>query len=109
MMALASAAASIVLLTPSSAMAAYGCGSTAPDKDSQAYGKYFATSVNIRSGPYTSCAVRGVGYTSHTVDIHCYTNVYYNGRNWTYVRDVTTGVTGWVWDGNLNTVSYSLC
>lgn len=73
---------------------ALGCTATGADKDSTAYNKAFTTTVNIRSGRSTNCVALGVGYTSHTVDIHC--SSYYGGTYWTYLRNVSTGVKGWV-------------
>ncbi|WP_415646235.1 SH3 domain-containing protein [Stackebrandtia soli] len=73
---------------------ALGCTATGADKDATAYNKAFTTTVNIRSGRSTNCVSLGVGYTSHTVDIHCTST--YNGEDWTYLRNVNTGVKGWV-------------
>lgn len=73
---------------------ALGCTATGADKDATAYNKAFTTTVNIRSGRSTNCVSLGVGYTSHTVDIHCTSE--YNGVHWTYLRNATTGVKGWV-------------
>ena len=67
-----------------------------------------ATNVNIRTGPHTTCGSLGYGQLSHSVDFHCYTNgdrVSANGHTtytWTYLRDSTTGVSGWVADALLD-------
>jgi hypothetical protein len=67
-----------------------------------------ATNVNIRSGPHTSCGSLGYGQLSHSVDFHCYTSgdrVSANGHTtytWTYLKDTTTGVSGWVADALLD-------
>ncbi|SBT37426.1 hypothetical protein [Micromonospora auratinigra] len=73
------------------------------------YGQLFnASNVNIRSGPHTSCPSKGYGQLSHSVDFHCYTSgdrVTANGittYTWTYLKDTTTGVYGWVADALLD-------
>ncbi|MGR6318328.1 hypothetical protein Q2K19_01165 [Micromonospora soli] len=74
-----------------------------------AYGQLFnASNVNIRSGPHTSCASLGYGQLTHSVDFHCYTSgdrVTANGHTtytWTYLKDTSTGVSGWVADALLD-------
>jgi hypothetical protein len=50
----------------------------------------------------------GYGQYAHHVDFHCFTNgdkVTANGHTtytWTYLRDTTTGVSGWVADALLD-------
>ncbi len=73
------------------------------------YGQLFnASNVNIRTGPHTSCGSLGFGQLSHGVDFHCFTNgdrVSANGYTtytWTYLKDTTTGVSGWVADALLD-------
>lgn len=83
-----------------------GCTATGADKDNSAYYRAFKATVNIRSGRSTNCASLGLGYTSHTVDIHC--TSYYNGTDWTYLRDATTGVKGWVKSSLLNWKTHRL-
>lgn len=67
-----------------------------------------ASNVNIRTGPHTSCGSLGYGQLSHSVDFHCFTNgdrVSANGNTtytWTYLKDNTTGVSGWVADALLD-------
>jgi hypothetical protein len=64
------------------------CGWHPANNDNQP-GQFTADGVNIRNGDDTSCAALGLGYTSHSVTIHCQT------RSWVYITDNTTGVTGW--------------
>ncbi|MFI5836281.1 hypothetical protein ACIA5A_21660 [Micromonospora sp. NPDC051300] len=73
------------------------------------FGQLFnATNVNIRSGPHTTCGSLGYGQLSHNVDFHCFASgdrVSANGHTtytWTYLRDTTTGVSGWVADALLD-------
>ncbi|MFE9957621.1 hypothetical protein [Micromonospora sp. NPDC005299] len=69
-----------------------------------------ATNVNIRTGPHTTCGSLGYGQLSHSVDFHCFTNgdrVSANGHTtytWTYLKDTTTGVSGWVADALLDSL-----
>lgn len=68
-------------------------------------GQFFdANGVNIRTGPHTGCTSLGQGQLSHNVDYHCYVHSdYVNGVDtWTYLRDTTNGVTGWVHDSLLD-------
>lgn len=68
-------------------------------------GQFFdGSGVYIRTGPHTWCAALGQGQLSHTVDYHCYTvGETVNGwSTWTYLRDVSTGVSGWVNDSLLD-------
>lgn len=68
-------------------------------------GKLFDGSyINIRSGPHLSCGVVGTGQLSHNVSFWCYTwgdTITRNGEtmhSWTYLKDTSTGVSGWVAD-----------
>ncbi|MET8065796.1 hypothetical protein ACFYON_21225 [Micromonospora sp. NPDC005686] len=88
--------------------ASAGCSHSHSNVDSK-FGQLFnATNVNIRTGPHTTCASLGYGQLSHTVDFHCFASgdrVSANGHTtytWTYLRDVTTGVSGWVADALLD-------
>ncbi|MEU7173595.1 hypothetical protein ABZ949_19130 [Micromonospora tulbaghiae] len=88
--------------------ASAGCSHPHSNVDSK-FGQLFnATNVNIRTGPHTTCASLGYGQLSHTVDFHCFASgdrVSANGHTtytWTYLRDVTTGVSGWVADALLD-------
>jgi hypothetical protein len=73
-----------------------------------------ASNVNIRSGPHTTCGSLGYGQLSHSVDFHCYTNgdkVSANGHTtytWTYLKDTTTGVSGWAADALLDNLGSSI-
>ncbi|NES14879.1 MULTISPECIES: hypothetical protein [Micromonospora] len=73
------------------------------------YGQLFnGSNINIRTGPHTSCGSLGYGQLSHSVDFHCFTSgdrVSANGHTtytWTYLKDTTTGVSGWVADALLD-------
>ncbi|MEV0005080.1 hypothetical protein AB0H28_22735 [Micromonospora sp. NPDC050980] len=73
------------------------------------FGRLFnATNVNIRTGPHTTCGSLGYGQLSHNVDFHCFASgdrVSANGHTtytWTYLKDTTTGVSGWVADALLD-------
>ncbi len=86
------------LATPAAAHAP--CGTTYSDKDGSAWdGK--ADGANQRSGSSTGCASKGIAYSSHTLDYHCYT-VGNDGYTWTFLRNDSTGVTGWVRDDLLS-------
>jgi hypothetical protein len=86
------------------------CGGHTPhnDIDQRSYARLFTgDSVNIRAYPHVGCASHGYGYRTHTVDYHCWRYgdpVTRNGlvyETWTYLRNVTTGVSGWVSDAYL--------
>ncbi|HEY3506258.1 MAG TPA: SH3 domain-containing protein [Actinocatenispora sp.] len=67
-------------------------------------GKIFtANGVHIRTGPSTSCTSLGLGYTSHSVTVHCSKD----HVTWSHIRDNTTGVSGWVDYHYLNVVGVS--
>ena len=90
---------SAALLTVAApAGAAVSCGTTQSDKDGSRYGYSFVTSgTNIRSGPSTSCTVKGLAYPSQRADYYCFVTGG-DGYTWTYLRDVSTNVTGYVRD-----------
>ncbi|GAB3062397.1 hypothetical protein [Micromonospora schwarzwaldensis] len=104
---LAVAAAGVAVVgaaTPASA----SCSHPHSNVDTK-FGQLFnATNVNIRSGPHTTCGSLGYGQLSHNVDFHCFASgdrVSANGHTtytWTYLRDTTTGVSGWVADALLD-------
>ncbi len=78
------------------------------NKDARS-GRFFdGSNVNIRRGPHTSCTSDGQGQLTHNVDYHCFDqgdSVTRNGTTyvtWTYLRDTTTGVQGWVSDAFLD-------
>lgn len=63
--------------------------------------------VNIRTGDGTACTSLGHGQPSHDTRIHCY---HHNGtHNWTHLRNITTGVSGWVRHRFLWVVSGNPC
>lgn len=73
---------------------------THPDLYS-AGGIHFGNGTYIRRGPYTDCDGFGLGYPSHGIDVHCAV-INSNNNIWYYVRDTTTGVSGWALDDSLN-------
>ncbi|MGI8667888.1 MAG: SH3 domain-containing protein [Jatrophihabitans sp.] len=94
-------AASLVGLSAGNASANAACGSRAPaDIDHSAYVTPLAN-ANIRTGSGLSCTAVGVLTTVQKADYYCYTVGYTTPYTWTYLRDVTTGKTGWVRDDNL--------
>ncbi|GAA4734774.1 hypothetical protein Prum_070530 [Phytohabitans rumicis] len=90
------AAAPVAAAPPASAAV---CNVT-PSTNVPQSGAFLYEGVNIRSGPGTNCVSHGLGYSSHSVTYRCWTvgdNV--GGHTtWTYLRNNTTGVTGWVSD-----------
>ncbi|MEU0738674.1 SH3 domain-containing protein [Streptomyces sp. NPDC006134] len=97
---LAAAAMAVPLSLATPAAAHAPCGTTASDKDSSSWGKR-ADGANQRSGSSTSCTVKGIAYSTHALDYHCYT-VGNDGYTWTYLGNDATGVTGWVRDDLLS-------
>ncbi|MBB5112832.1 SH3 domain-containing protein [Micromonospora echinospora] len=96
------------VVTATAGPASAGCSHSHSNVDSK-FGQLFnATNVNIRTGPHTTCASLGYGQLNHNVDFHCFGSgdrVTANGKTtytWTYVRNVTTGVSGWVADALLD-------
>ncbi len=53
--------------------------------------------VHIRVGSGVNCAGAGSAQKSHLLNYYCYTDGL-DGYTWTYVKDVTTGVQGWIRD-----------
>jgi hypothetical protein len=98
--AVAMAALAVPVVTATSASAYASCGTTVSDKDGSAQGRY-ADGANERSGSSTSCVAKGIAYSTQTLNYYCYT-VGNDGYTWTYLRNVTTGVTGWVRDDLLS-------
>src|SRR5512147_1721251 len=102
------AALAVPMVTATSASANASCGKTASDKDGSAWGHY-ADGANERSGSSTGCGINGIAYSNQTLDYHCYT-VGNDGYTWTYLRNATTGVYGWIRDDLLsNNGSYVYC
>lgn len=61
----------------------------------------FRDGAAIRRGPYTDCTSFGLGYAGHGIDVHCVvTNA--NRVEWFWVRNTTTGVSGWVSENALS-------
>ncbi|MEU1850485.1 SH3 domain-containing protein [Streptomyces sp. NPDC019990] len=88
----------LTMATPAAAHAP--CGTTAPDRDNGAWNRT-ANGANQRSGSSTGCAINGIAYNTHRLDYHCYTQG--NDRyTWTYLRNDSTGVSGWVRDDLLS-------
>jgi hypothetical protein len=81
---------------PGGVVIAVACG-TSPSTNHPQSGGFTGNSVNIRTGPHTSCTSRGLGYTTHTVTYHCYAfgDTVNGWTTWTYLTDNTTGVKGW--------------
>ncbi|QLQ34996.1 hypothetical protein [Micromonospora robiginosa] len=101
-------AAAGVAVVGGAAPASASCSHSHSNIDNK-FGQLFnATNVNIRSGPHTTCGSLGYGQLSHNVDFHCFASgdrVSANGHTtytWTYLRDTTTGVSGWVADALLD-------
>ncbi|WFE39420.1 hypothetical protein [Micromonospora sp. WMMD998] len=108
--------AAVVLTVAAAGVAVVGAGAPASASCSHShsnvdnkFGQLFnATNVNIRTGPHTSCGSLGYGQLSHGVDFHCFASgdrVSANGRTtytWTYLKDTTTGVSGWAADALLD-------
>lgn len=97
-----------VAVVGAAAPASATCGHYHTNIDNK-YGQLFnGSNVNIRTGPHTSCGSLGYGQLSHGVDFHCFTSgdrVSANGRTtytWTYLKDTSTGVSGWVADALLD-------
>ncbi|MCZ7438656.1 hypothetical protein O7598_19755 [Micromonospora sp. WMMC241] len=97
-----------VVVVGGAAPASASCSHSHSNIDTK-FGQLFnATNVNIRSGPHTTCGSLGYGQLSHNVDFHCFASgdrVSANGHTtytWTYLRDTTTGVSGWVADALLD-------
>ncbi|MGC4888783.1 hypothetical protein [Micromonospora sp. DT227] len=106
--ALLTVAAAGVAVVGAAAPASATCSHSHSNVDTK-FGQLFnATNVNIRSGPHTTCGSLGYGQLSHNVDFHCFASgdrVSANGHTtytWTYLRDTTTGVSGWVADALLD-------
>ncbi|MFD6170379.1 SH3 domain-containing protein [Streptomyces coeruleorubidus] len=99
--ALAAVAMAVPLALSTPASAAASCGRTASDMDSSSWDRT-ANGANQRSGSSTGCAILGIAYNTHNLDYHCYTRIGNTSETWTYLRNDTTGTTGWVRDDLLN-------
>jgi hypothetical protein len=92
--------ASVLALTPASPASAHCSGhSTHPDRYS-GNDVSFRDGANIRTHPHTSCTSLGLGYHEHGIDVHCVVLV--DNSSWLYLRDTTTGVSGWSRSDALN-------
>ncbi|MFF4387176.1 SH3 domain-containing protein [Streptomyces sp. NPDC001552] len=95
--ALCTVAAPQALADSAPATAFAGCGGVPEDLDG---GGWYATAggaVNMRSGASTGCPVKGVTYQGQALDYHCFANPLADDDwNWTYARNVSTGVEGWI-------------
>ncbi|MCS0638523.1 SH3 domain-containing protein [Streptomyces sp. LP05-1] len=98
--AVAMAALAVPLITTTPAAAHAPCGKTAADKDGSAWGAW-ANGANTRSGSGIGCISNGIAYNTQRLDYHCYT-VGNDGKTWTYLRNDSTGVTGWIRDDLLS-------
>ncbi|MFD2766210.1 hypothetical protein [Micromonospora eburnea] len=96
-----------VVVTGVAAPASATCSHPHSNIDSGSGKLFNGSNINIRTGPHTSCPSNGYGQLSHNVDFWCYTSgdgVTANGyttHSWTYLKDTTTGVSGWVADALL--------
>jgi hypothetical protein len=98
--ALAAVAVAVPLSLATPAAAHAPCGTTATDIDSSAWNKT-ANGANERTGSSTGCTIKGIAYNTHRLDYHCYTFAN-DGSTWTFLRNDSTGVTGWVRDDLLS-------
>ncbi|MCX4821606.1 SH3 domain-containing protein [Streptomyces sp. NBC_01142] len=73
------------------------CGRTPADIDG---GGWYATAsgaTNMRTGASISCGIRGVTYSGQALDYHCFDfPLADDDWSWTYARNVSTGVEGWI-------------
>jgi uncharacterized membrane protein len=90
--------AALLTGSASSASAHAPCGKTGPDLDHRAYSTATTGGANIRTGSSTSCTSVGTLLAGHTIDYHCFTHPASGGDSWSYLRNVSTGKTGWVRD-----------
>jgi len=77
------------------------CGGRTPsDIDHRSYVTPL-TAVQIRNGSSINCTAVGSAQASDDLDYYCWTSNSDGTHTWTFLRDVRTGVTGWVRDDNL--------
>ncbi|MEU5727087.1 hypothetical protein [Micromonospora sp. NPDC047738] len=111
--ALATACSGVAVIS-AAAPAGASCSHSRTNVDTAGGQLFNASNVNIRSGPHTSCASLGYGQYTHNVDFWCFTNgdkVTANGHTtytWTYLKDTTTGVSGWVADALLDNLGSNI-
>jgi hypothetical protein len=94
------AAVVVAPVTTGPASAHAPCGKTVGDKDDSSWPKS-ADAARERSGSSTSCAINGIAYKTQQLDYHCFTWAN-DGYSWTYVRNNSTGVQGWIRDDLLS-------
>jgi hypothetical protein len=82
-----------------SSMPAALCG-WQPTNNHNLGGHFVASGVRIRTGPSTTCTVKGLGYPSDAVVYRCW--AWGDSFTWTYLTDLSNGVTGWVRDDLLS-------
>ncbi|MFU8873824.1 hypothetical protein [Micromonospora sp. SL4-19] len=96
------------------APASASCSHAHSNIDTKGGQLFNASNVNIRTGPHTSCPSLGYGQLNHNVDFHCYgagdrvTANGYTTYSWTYLKDLTTGVSGWVADALLDNLGATI-
>ncbi|MDA0563865.1 SH3 domain-containing protein [Streptomonospora sp. S1-112] len=73
----------------------YPCGTSAPTDYDSVVGYPRTDGLNMRTGSGVTCPSNGQAQRGDRLDYHCYT-VNRHGDRWTYVRNVRTGVAGWV-------------
>jgi hypothetical protein len=54
--------------------------------------------ANIRSGPWIKCKVRGIAKDEHDLKYHCWKKIPQADFTWTHLKNLDTGVQGWVRD-----------
>ena len=89
-----------------------GCGTTAPDLDTvkENVSDPAKSAANQRTGSSTSCVSLGVLQLTDNADYYCYTWESGSSYSWTYLRNLRTGVKGWVRDDLLkDNGSYRHC
>ena len=62
-------------------------------------GHFTGGGVRLRTGPSLTCTVKGLGYPADAVVYRCW--AWGDSFSWTYLTDVSTGVTGWVRDDQI--------
>ncbi|MBY8881575.1 SH3 domain-containing protein [Actinacidiphila acidipaludis] len=87
--------------------ASFACGSAAPVDHDPSPLKATGGGANIRSGSSTGCAIRGTADAGHKLNYYCWT-LGSDNASWTYLKDQTTGVQGWVYDQLLSDHGSSL-
>ncbi|GAB2592341.1 hypothetical protein GCM10027168_26750 [Streptomyces capparidis] len=83
---------SVLTMTPATAAVTHCDGhGTHPDRYASS-GVSFGNGTQIRSHPHIGCASVGQGFPGHGIDVHC---AIVNSTLWMYVRNTTTGASGW--------------